>query len=44
MADGLARFGDAFRKLMALPLDELRELRAEDRERMIDGFRKAGVA
>jgi len=44
MADGLVRFGDAFRKLMALPLDELRELRAEDRERMIDGFRKAGVA
>ncbi len=44
MADGLARFGDAFRTLMSLPLHELRELRPEDRERMIDGFRKAGLA
>ena len=28
---------------MALPLAELRELRPEDREHMIDGFRKAGL-
>ena len=28
---------------MASPLGELRELRPEDREHMIDGFRKAGL-
>jgi hypothetical protein len=28
---------------MSLPLNELRELRPEDREHMIDGFRKAGL-
>jgi tetratricopeptide (TPR) repeat protein len=44
MADGLARFGEPFRKLMTLPLVELRELRAEDRDHLIDGFRKAGLA
>ena len=44
MEDGMARFGERFRRLMALPLNELRELRAEDREHLIDGFRKAGVA
>ena len=43
MADGLARFGDAFRALMELPRD-LRELRPEDRNHLIDGFRKAGAA
>ena len=43
MADGLARFGDAFRALMELPGD-LRELRSEDRDHLIDGFRKANVA
>lgn len=43
MDDGLARFGEAFRLLMSLPLSELRELRAEDREHLIDGFRKAGL-
>jgi pentatricopeptide repeat protein len=44
MADALARFGEAFRSLMSLPLSELRELRPEDREHLIDGFRKAGLA
>jgi pentatricopeptide repeat protein len=43
MADALARFGDAFRTLMALPLDELRELRPQDRDHLIEGFRKAEV-
>jgi adenylate cyclase len=42
MADGLALFGDAFRTLMLLPLDDLRELRPEDREHVQDGLRKAG--
>jgi hypothetical protein len=28
---------------MLLPLNELRELRPEDREHLIDGFRKAGL-
>jgi tetratricopeptide (TPR) repeat protein len=41
MQDGLVRFGDAFRILMALPLNDLRELRPEDREHMLDGLRKA---
>jgi len=44
MQDGLARFGDAFRVLMALPLNDLRELRPDDREHLIDGFRKAQLA
>ncbi|HET7884312.1 MAG TPA: adenylate/guanylate cyclase domain-containing protein [Acetobacteraceae bacterium] len=44
LADGLARFGEAFRRLMSLPLSDLRELRPEDREHLIEGFRKAGVA
>jgi adenylate cyclase len=43
VADGLARFGDAFRALMELPSD-LRELRPEDRAHLIDGFRKANLA
>ena len=43
MTDGLTRFGDAFRTLMALPLSDLRELRPEDREHLIDGFRKANL-
>jgi pentatricopeptide repeat protein len=43
MTDGLARFGETFRTLMALPLSELRELRPEDREHMIEGFQKAGL-
>jgi pentatricopeptide repeat protein len=44
MIDGLTRFGDAFRTLMTLPLSDLLELRPEDREHLIDGFRKANVA
>ena len=44
MTDGLARFGDAFRALMSLPLDDLRELRPEDRDHLIEGFRKADLA
>jgi pentatricopeptide repeat protein len=43
MTDGLVRFGETFRILMALPLTELRELRPQDREHMIEGFRKAGL-
>ena len=44
MADGLARFGDAFRALMSLPLNNLREMRPEDRDHLIEGFRKADLA
>ena len=43
VADGQARFGDAFRTLMELPSD-LRELRPDDRDHLIDGFRKANLA
>jgi adenylate cyclase len=43
MAEGLTRFGDAFRFHMALPLSDLRELRSGDREHLIEGFRKAGL-
>ena len=42
--NGLARFGEAFRVLMSLPLSELRELRPEGRDHLIDGFREAGLA
>ncbi len=44
MAEGLERFGEGFRRYMSLPLAELRELRPEDREHLIEGFRKAGLA
>jgi adenylate cyclase len=44
MNDGLARFGDTFRTLMSLPLNDLRELRSEDRDHLIEGFRKADLA
>jgi adenylate cyclase len=44
MDDALSRFGEKFRMFMALPLDELRELRPQDREHLIDGFRKAHLA
>ena len=44
LTNGLARFGEAFRVLMLLPLSELRELRPEDSDHLIDGFRKAGLA
>jgi adenylate cyclase len=43
MADAIERFGDGFRHYMSLPLSELHELRSEDREHLISGFRKAGV-
>jgi pentatricopeptide repeat protein len=43
MAEALERFGEGFRRYMSLPLSELRELRPEDREHLIDGFRKAGL-
>ena len=43
MAEALERFGEGFRRYMSLPLNELRELCPEDREHMIDGFRKAGL-
>jgi adenylate cyclase len=43
MAEALERFGEGFRRYMLLPLNELRELRPEDREHLIDGFRKAGL-
>jgi hypothetical protein len=41
--DALERFGEGFRRYMTLPLDELRELRAADRDHLIRGFRKAGL-
>jgi pentatricopeptide repeat protein len=44
LAEALSRFGEAFHILMSLPLHELHELRPEDREHMIEGFRKAGLA
>jgi len=43
MAEGLERF-EGFRHYMSLPLAELRELRPEDRDHLIDGFWKAGLA
>jgi adenylate cyclase len=42
MDDALDRFGDAFLSLMSLPLNDLRELRPEDRQHLIEGFAKAG--
>jgi adenylate cyclase len=43
LADAMARFGEGFRYYMTLPLSELRELRPEDREHLISGFREAGI-
>jgi hypothetical protein len=43
MTDGLARFGESFHGFLSLPLKELRELRSEDREHLIEGFRKGGL-
>jgi adenylate cyclase len=43
MAEAMERFGEGFRRYMSLPLNEIRELRPEDREHLIDGFRKAGL-
>jgi adenylate cyclase len=43
MAEAIERFGEDFRALMA-PIDSIQtEDRAEDREHMIQGYRKAGV-
>ena len=43
MDDALAKFGEAFRVLMRLPVDELLEFRPDDRAHMIDGFSKSRV-
>jgi len=43
MNDALARFGKAFR-IQMLPLNEVHEIRADDFEHLIDGFRKARLA
>ncbi len=43
MNDALARFGEAFR-IQMLPLNEVHEIRADDREHLMDGFRKARLA
>lgn len=44
MDDALARFGEAFRALMRLPVDELLEFRPDDHAHLIDGFAKARLA
>jgi adenylate cyclase len=41
--EALERFGERFQFFLSLPPGEMRELRSEDREHLIDGFRKAGV-
>jgi pentatricopeptide repeat protein len=41
--EAVGRFGDAFRTYTSLPLNELHELRQEDREHLMDGFRKTGL-
>ena len=43
MVQALERYGERFRWRMSMPLDEAQELRAEDREHLIEGFRKAGL-
>jgi adenylate cyclase len=43
MAEALERFGEGFQHLMTLPLSVIRELRPEDREHLIEGYRKAGL-
>jgi adenylate cyclase len=44
MAEALERFGEDFRYRMSpLPPSEIGELRPEDHERLIEGFRKAGL-
>jgi adenylate cyclase len=44
MAEALERFGGGFHFFLSLPSDKVLELRPEDREHLIDGFRKAGLA
>jgi pentatricopeptide repeat protein len=43
MAEARERFGEGFSNILSLPLSEMRELRPEDRDHVIDGFRKAGL-
>jgi adenylate cyclase len=43
MAEALERFGEGFHHLITLPLNLIRELRPEDREHLIEGYRKAGL-
>jgi adenylate cyclase len=43
MDEALERFGKRFQFFLSLPLGKIRELRSEDREHLIDGFRKAGI-
>jgi adenylate cyclase len=43
MAEALERFGEGFHHFMTLPLNLIRELRPEDREHLIEGYRKAGL-
>jgi pentatricopeptide repeat protein len=43
MAEARERFGEGFQHLMTLPLNLIRELRPEDREHLIEGYRKAGL-
>lgn len=40
----IRRSGENFRFFLSLPLAELRELRPQERERLIGGLRKAGIA
>jgi tetratricopeptide (TPR) repeat protein len=44
MTEALERFGEGFHFFLSLPSDKVLELRPEDREHLIDGFRKAGLA
>jgi len=43
MAEALERFGEGSHHFMTLPLSVIRELRPEDREHLIEGYRKAGL-
>jgi adenylate cyclase len=43
MDEALERFGNRFQFFVSLPPDQIRALRSEDREHLIDGFRKAGI-
>ena len=43
MTDALTRFGETFRRLLSLPLDQLRELCPAEREHLLDGLRKARI-
>ena len=43
MDEALERFGKRFQFFLSLPPDKIKELRSEDREHLLDGFRKAGI-